>query len=409
MIAWILSGLWADRVRTGLVALGVLWGTLGLASLLAFGGEMLRATGGTARNFGVDLVRVAGAATTRPSRGFPAGRSIRLAVGDEELLASLPSVRGAVLEHNDWGRTFRAGEARHTGTLVGTQPGFADLRSRRVRPGGRFLSARDEREERRVCYLGAFAARALFSSADPVGREVDILGTPFRVVGVGPDEVQMSNYNGDERNKVYVPASTYRALTGRRSPSFFVVGLVGPDAADGAKAEILGALGARYGFDPADAAALEIQDYTEIQRMIGAILGGNRALTALVGLFGFLVAALGVANATWVRVEETRREIGLAVALGARRRHVMAPPLVEASLVALVGGAIGLGLAAASFALAGLLDVPLEVRAYLGDPRVSLALGGGIVGLLAVAGALSGWIPARRAARVDPMVVLREE
>jgi ABC-type antimicrobial peptide transport system permease subunit len=146
-----------------------------------------------------------------------------------------------------------------------------------------------------------------------------------------------------------------------------------------------------------------------MQSMIGTILGGNRMLTAVVGVLGFLVAALGVANATWVRVEEKRREIGLAVALGARRVHVMAPPLAEACVVAFGGGAIGLAIAAGVFGAAAGLDVPLEVRAYLGTPLVSLGLGAGIVGMLAVCGAISGWVPARRAARVDPMVVLREE
>jgi putative ABC transport system permease protein len=409
VLRWVLSELWSDRVRTGLVALGVLWGTLGLASLLAFGGEMLRATDETASRFGRDLLRVSGAATTRPWRGLAAGRPVRLEVGDEGALAALPDVRGAVLEHSWWGRTLRAGERRHTGTLVGTQPGFAELRSRRVLPGGRFLSARDVAEERRVCYLGSRAARALFDGADPVGREVEILGTPFLVVGVSPDEVQISNYNGDEREKVYVPDTTFRALTGLRNPSYVVVGLVDDSRVARVERDVYRTLGARRGFDPADEAALEIHDYVEMQSMIGTILGGNRMLTAVVGVLGFLVAALGVANATWVRVEEKRREIGLAVALGARRVHVMAPPLAEACVVAFGGGAIGLAIAAGVFGAAAGLDVPLEVRAYLGTPLVSLGLGAGIVGMLAVCGAISGWVPARRAARVDPMVVLREE
>lgn len=409
MLRWILSELWADRLRTGFVALGVLWGTLGLASLLAYGGEMARATHATSMYFGRDLLRVSGAATTRPFRGFAAGRPVRLEVGDEELIAALPGVRGAVLEYSSWGQTFRRGEARHTGTLVGTQPGFGDLRSKYAVPGGRFVSRRDVREERRVCFLGVRAAAALFGSADPVGLEIEILGTPFLVVGVGPNRVQISNYNGDDRDKVYIPDSTYRAATGARNPSFIIVGLEDADGVARVQASILGALGARRGFDPDDVAALDIQNYIKTQRMIGSILGGVRWLTAIVGVLGFLVAALGVANATWVRVEEKQREIGLAMALGATRAHVMAPPLAEASLVALGGGTLGLLIAAAVFGVLATLDVPLEAKAYLGTPLVSLSLGAAIVVLLAVIGAVSGWVPARRAARVDPMVVLREE
>ena len=138
-------------------------------------------------------------------------------------------------------------------------------------------------------------------------------------------------------------------------------------------------------------------------------LYGNRALTAVVSILGFLVAALGVANATWARVEEKRREIGLAMALGARRFHVMLPPLLEASITTLVGGLIGLVMAASIFALDAAVDAPLEVRAYLGTPRVSLGLGVTVVLALSLIGALCGLLPARQAASVDPIQVLRDE
>ncbi|MEM9801175.1 MAG: ABC transporter permease, partial [Planctomycetota bacterium] len=222
MLRTIFADLWDDRVRTALVALGVLWGTLGLASLLAFGGEMIRATRGTMHSFGEDILRVSGAATTRPWRGLSGGRSVSLEVDDAEALASLPEVRDAVVEFSVWGQRVRAGDARHTGTLVGTGPAFEALRSRRAMPGGRFLSRRDVEEQRNVAYVGANAARTLFGDADAVGRTVEILDAPFVVVGVSPDLVQISSYNGDDRDKVYVPSTTLAALTGRRSPSFLI-------------------------------------------------------------------------------------------------------------------------------------------------------------------------------------------
>ncbi len=409
MLGWVLSELWADRLRTGLVALGVLWGTLGLAALLSFSGEMLRATRGTSMNFGEDLLRVSSASTTRPFRGSPGGRRVRLQVGDELAIAQLPGVRGAVIEHTSSGQNFLAGEARHTGTLVGTQPEFAQLRSREVLSGGRFLNLRDTDEARRVCYLGHRAARSLFERGPALGGTVEVRGLPFTVVGVGPERIQTSNYNGNEPDKVYIPDTTFRALTGVRYPTFVIIGLERAGEAAVVEGRIRAHLAMARGFDPADLAALDVHNYVEMQDTIETILGGNRMLTAAVGILGFLVAALGVANATWARVEEQRREIGLSMALGARRAQVMLPPLMEASLVAFGGGAIGLALAAGVFAVGARLDIPLEARAYLGTPLVSLGLGAAIVVLLVIAGAIAGWVPARRAAKLDPVVVLREE
>ena len=408
MIRWVLGELWSNRLRMGLVALGVLWGTLSLASLLAFGGEMANAISQTSQNFGTDVLRVAGGSTTRPWQGRGPGQRVRLDANDAAAVRHVPGVRDAVMEHSYGQTAFRAGTARHTGGLSGVEPSFGVLRSRHVAEGGRFLSPLDARDRRRVCYLGFGAATELFGDRDAVGQEIEALGTRFLVVGVGPDFIQMSNYNGRDSDKVYVPDSTLRGLTGVRY-GMLVVGLEGASEAASVQRAIYESLGATHGFDPDDRAALQVMDYVVLQERIGSIVTGNRVLTAFVGVLGFLVAALGIANATWAHVEEKRREIALAMALGARRMHVMLPPLLEASLTALVGGGLGLAIAAVVFAAAATLDAPAEVRAYLGTPMVSLPLGGLIVLLLTVAGMLSGWLPARLAASVNPVEALRDE
>lgn len=303
---------------------------------------------------------------------------------------------------------MRAGSRRHSGPLVGTEAAFADLRPRVVVPGGRFLSLRDEAERRRVAYLGAGAANALFGEENPVGQTFEALGVPFTVVGVGMKRIQISSYEGRDDDKVYIPVSALRDVSGRGYATM-VVGLRSASMDAAAEASIRSTLGERCGFDPADEAALGVWNHVESQRRIGSILAGNRALTAVVAVLGFLVAVLGVANATWARVEERRREIGLSMALGARRFDVMVPPLLEAWVTAIIGGTIGLGIAAALFGLAAGLDVPLEVRAYLGSPVVSLSLGAAITVFLSAAGAAAGWWPAHRAASIQPIEVLRDE
>ncbi|MEM8712055.1 MAG: ABC transporter permease [Planctomycetota bacterium] len=406
---WVLAELWGDRARMGLVALGVLWGTLGMATLLAFGSEMVRATTQTTANFGVDLLRVFGGTTSLPFQGLSAGRRIRLELEDVERVANCDGVRGAAWEEHRSSVITRRGDRRHSGGVVGTQAGFADLRPRvPMNSESRFLSERDELEERLVCYLGHEAARALFGDDPAVGETVEILGTPLIVVGVGAKRIQISSYNGRDDEKIYLPIATFRRVCGRGSRSI-VVGLESGDGADRGVAAVRATLGDEHGFDVKDEMAVTVFSYQELQNRIGSILGGNRALTAVVAVLGFLVSLLGVANATWARVEERRREIGLAMALGARRFDVMLPPLMEAAITSLVGGLLGLSAAGLVLSVAAGLDLPAELRAYLGAPIVSLSLGAAIVLGLTLSGVLTGWWPARRAASVQPIEVLRDE
>lgn len=122
--------LWAERGRVGLVALGVLWGTLGLGMLLAFGRAMGAATNATADSFGTGLLRIGGAATSRPFEGLPAGRPIRLRAEDADALAALPGVRGAAHEYSlGGGLPVQVGEVRRNVPLAGAGPGFGALRN----------------------------------------------------------------------------------------------------------------------------------------------------------------------------------------------------------------------------------------------------------------------------------------
>lgn len=412
MEPWVhhLRELWAERGRVGLVVLGVVWGTLSLTLLLAFGHSFVESTTETGRSFGTNLLRVSGGSTTRPFEGHPAGRRIALYPEDADAVAAaLPDLAGVAVEYQASGAPLQHGDVRLNVSLSGCSPSFRDLRRQYPDPGGRYLNQRDEAEHRQVIFLGGRTKRTLFGDADAVGRTVQLYDRPFVVVGVLQPKITGSSYNGEDRDKVAIPASTFRDLFDRRQLSMLWARMPNRESRHALRDEVVRVLAARHGFDPADENALEVHDYVEIEELFETILAGNTIFLRLVGVIGLIVALVGVANVTYVMVEERTREIGVQIALGARPRDVAAARLVEGMLVTLVGGCIGIATSAVILAALAQVGLGPEVRAYLGYPRVSVPLAAGIVLVLVVGGCVAGWIPARRAAALDPVVALREE
>jgi putative ABC transport system permease protein len=406
----ILVELWAERARVGLVSMGVLWGTLSLTLLLALGRSMVEATSSTADGFGVGLLSISGGATSLPFAGLPAGRPIRLRPADAEALGRLRGVRATCYEYS-WGGglSVRVGDVRRNVALAGVSPGFGQLRRHAARPGGRFLNQPDFDQHRRVCFLGSRIARRLFGEQEPVGRTLELAGTPLLVVGVSPPKISFSSYNGEDRDKLTLPATTFQDLVGWRWISRAWVGVV--PGADPLRvlADVRRTLGSRLRFDRKDDAALDVPDYTGIRAMIDSILNGTSVFTLVVGVLGLLVAVVGVTNVMLALVEERTAELGVMLALGARPIRLAQERLVEGVLVTAAGGLAGLLLCAGLLAGLGAIEVPPEVTGYLGHPRLDPGLGAAVLAVLVVLGALAGWVPARRAMGLDPAQVLREE
>lgn len=405
-----LRELWAERRRMIWVALGVAWGTLSLSLLVAFGNSFVTATHSTMDHFGRNLLRINGGSTTVPFRGVPAGRPISLRAEDAELLRALPGVADVEVEcSSGGGNPMRYGDIQANAPLSGAGHRFERLRGMVPQPGGRFLNRIDLEERRRVCFLGHRTKERLFGDADAIGETIEIHGTPFTVVGVRQENITISNYNGDDREKVTIPFTAFLDLRGWNGPSHIFVKVEDRERREEVLASIYALLGARAGFDSSDIDALYVQDYMDITDMIDGMLDGNRVFNGIVGLFGLLVSILGVMNVMYVMVEERRRAIGVRIAIGARTRDILGERLTEALAITLFGGLLGMLLCVGLFL--GIDAIPLEadVRAYIGYPQMSYGLASLVILILAGAGCLAGWFPAKRAASLDPVEVLREE
>ncbi|MCP5521250.1 MAG: ABC transporter permease [Verrucomicrobiales bacterium] len=400
----------ADRARSLLVVLGVVWGTLSLTVVFAFGNGLQQAIGNALEASGRDYVRVWSGTTTRAHAGLSPGRWIGLQPKDADLIGQgVPGVRGISVEFIAGNQSITRAQDHINAGIHGVEPGYGELRSIRPAPGGRFLNPQDEAERRRVVFLGDVIKQRLFGDRPAVGASVELWGRPFTVIGVMRPKVAMSNYEWKDEEKLFIPATTFSDLTGRQYVSYLIVGLDGPQLDEAVIGRLRTVLARQHGFDARDLPAVGLQNQVATDRMTRGIVTGVRTLLAIVGTLGLLVALVGVTNVLFVMVEEQRHEIGLWMALGATPRTVLFGPLLDGALVTLGGGILGIVGSLAVLHAFNALPLGREPRAYLGSPEVSPGIALGVTAVLCVAAVGAAWFPARQAALADPVESLREE
>ena len=393
-----------QRMRTALTILGITWGTTAVVTLLAFGTGFERQMTVNARGMGDGIVLVRGNRTTLPFQGFPERRPIRLMEQDAELLArEVPEIELITPEYGTWGRYIRRGDKRTNVYLTGVRADYGDLRNVFPQAGGRFLNDRDVSDQRRVVVLGNEVKALLFGDEEAVGGEVFIGRTPFTVVGVMAEKTQNSSYNARDQDRVFVPATTYRALVGDRYVGWLLFRPVDPELSAAATTGVREVLGRKYSFDAADRDAVSIWDTNEMMKMFKYIFIGFNLFLGIVGSFTLVVGGVGVANIMFVVVQERTREIGIRRSVGARRRDVLFQVLTEALLIVGTGALIGFGLSVAITRLTALL--PIEE--YVGTATISTEVTLLTAALLALVALTAGFLPARRAANLDPADALR--
>ena len=402
----------AQRTRAFLTFFAVTWGTLAVVLLLAFGEGLKRTVRDGLLGAGERIFMIYGGETSKSFAGLGEGRHINLVEEDLDLLErAIPDVDRGSVSYGRWGTQFQLGKTRTNAYLEGVGPDHQAMRHMDPAAGGRFINAADVAQKRRVLFLGNELADRIFGKGvDPIGKGVVVDGLPFTVVGVLKKKFQDSSNNGPDAERAVVPYSTFRTIWGNRFVSHLIV--QPHDASRGplVKAELFRVLGRKYRFDPTDERALGIWDFIESEKENLAVGLGIQIFMGLVGVFTLLIAGVGVANIMYVVVKERTQEIGIKLALGARRRHIMAQFLFEAMTIAVSGGLVGL--VTAALIVFGVDAIPTDgnpAMQYILNPKLSWPIALICVGILIGVGLLAGVLPARRAAAVDPVESLRYE
>jgi putative ABC transport system permease protein len=394
----------AQKMRTVLTIFGITWGTISIVLLLGFGVGLARQMTKNMHGMGEGIMILWPARTSISYQGLNKGRALRFLEEDASLLSrEIPEVEAVSAEYSKWNMPLKRDQNIFSTLVRGVYPIYSEMRNIIPDSGGRFLNPIDLENRKRVVFIGDQLKEELFKDSPAVGKYITINGIPFLVVGVLIKKKQDSSYGGRDNTSAVIPATTFSSIFGTKYINNIVV--KGRDPRQGAalRKSILQVFAKKYKFHPEDKEAVSVWDVAESEKMILAITIGFNLFLGIVGAFTLMVGGIGVSNIMNVVVEERTREIGLKMALGAKKRFVLSQFLFETLLITLIGGAIGLAASAAIVAFFPKTSIEQEI----GRPTFSLEVALVTVALLGLVGFLAGFAPARRAANLNPVEALR--
>jgi putative ABC transport system permease protein len=393
----------AEKLRTFLTIFGIVWGTVAISLMLAFGTglhkQLIKSTAG----LGDRIVIAWPGLTSIPYEGLGKGRKIRIT--DEDLNVVRGNIEGlkAISAEYSTNMKIEYGTKTLSVDTSGVAPDFGSMRNLIPQSGGRFINAIDANEQRRTAFLGDKLAKDIFGTTPPVGKTITVNQSPFLIVGVLMEKDQDSSYSGRDNEKMFIPSTTYRALSGDKYIGNFVFQAATSGDTKAVIKRLSAALGKRLRFDAKDKEALAMWDTTEQFVFFDTFMLAFNAFLGIIGVLTLVVGGIGVSNIMNVVVEERTREIGIKMALGAKQRYILSQFLIETMLVTLLGGIIGFAI---SLTICAVFP-KLGLSEYVGDPVVSPLVAVLTSLALGVVGFVAGYFPARDAARLDPVVAMK--
>ncbi len=407
-----------NKMRTFLTGFSVAWGIFMLMILLGSGNGLSNGVANNFMNDAINAMWIWTGKTTIPYEGMKTGRSIQFHNEDQEIIKRVSGI-GAVSGRYFMGNT-RYSYQKESGeyTTITCQPELIEVENLVIKEG-RFINHIDVMQNRKVVVIGADMKTALFKDSTAIGEYVNVNNVPFKVVGVCTEPGSTRNRNG------YMPLSTAQMIFNGSNRIHNLALTVNAETLGESQAieeQIRNVLGKQYKFDPKDEGAIglynKLENYIQTMRIFQAI----KIFIWIIGIGTLIAGVVGVSNIMLIVVKERTKEIGIRKAIGASPSSVIGLILLEAIMITTIAGYIGLVMGT------GLMEMINYVMVQSAEAAAAAAVNGGQQGesvflnptvdfniavsatlLLIVAGAIAGYIPAKRAASIKPIVALRDE
>jgi putative ABC transport system permease protein len=396
----------AHKLRSFLTLLGVI---IGVASVIFVGsaieGLSVYADQSTAKAFGSKTFMIGQVVTAHSMKEYLAKmkRNKRLTMSDSNYLVDVDSDTSLFSPYRRKSVDVkRGGLISELTAVIGVSPEMAEIRDLEV-VDGRFFNQQENQGRMNVGVIGDETRAKLFpDGGSPVGKTVQISGIDFTIVGL--QEKLGSAFGQSQDNSIYIPVTAFNRLFGPPNDGMDLFGSARPESGVTMQASLdqaRVALRTRYHQLPGEPDKFDTLTPDAIRGFIDSILSLVTAIVIPVTAISLVVGGIVIMNIMLVSVTERTREIGIRKALGARRFDIMLQVMIEALLMASLGGAIGVGVGAL---VTGLVGALFKLKLHITLPYVLIS-----VGVSSMVGVASGWYPASRAAKLDPINALRSE
>lgn len=396
-----LRSLAKNKMRTFLTMLGIIIGVGSVIAMLAIGQGSRQSIQSQISSLGTNVLMIFPQASSTGGVRMEAGSSQRMTIDDLNAIKDrCPSVAYITPQVRTSGQIVN-GNSNWRTSVYGVYPDYFNIRDLKLTSGSVF-TMNDDRSAAKVCIVGQTVVTNLFGEgADPIGSFIRINKIPFEIVGITVKKGQNA-FGQDQDDMVIAPFSTVQkrmmAVTYIQS---MLASAVSEPKIPIASQEITEVLKAKHNLGPSEDPDFTIRTQTDIANMATATSKILTILLATIASISLVVGGIGIMNIMLVSVTERTREIGIRMSVGARGRDVLLQFLIEALLISLIGGFIGISLGViASQLIASILKWPVTISAE--SILMSFFFSSAI-------GIFFGWYPARKAARLNPIEALRYE
>jgi len=395
-----LGAIRANKLRSLLTMLGIVIGVAAVITMVALGSGAQKAVQDQIERLGTNLLTIYPGQSFM--RGVASGERVSLTVDDANALEHTSAVIANVVPEIGGNQQVKLGNQNINVNVNGTTPNFLEVQNYEL-VAGRMFTKGDDEAHRRVAVLGGGVPEMLGSNGPAmIGQTIQIRGIPFEIIGLLAEKGMSSGFGGNPDEQILIPLLTARyRVIGRDRLRSLTVEVSHPDSVNIAMLEIERALRSAHGIRPGGDNDFQIRNRSEFLSTFEETTRTFTFLLAGIAAVSLLVGGIGIMNIMLVSVTERTREIGVRKALGATRRSILLQFMVEALVLCLMGGLMGI-LVGSGGALA--LSRLANWNTLISPGAMVLA-----IGFSAGVGLFFGIWPAQRAARLDPIQALRYE
>jgi len=398
-----------NKLRSGLTMFGVFWGIFMLVIMLGMGQGLNNGVMGGFQGWATNSFFIWTQSTSLPYAGFKRGRQFDFDNGD---IAAIRAVQGVdkVAPRLQLGGYRGANNVSYKDknggfSVNGDMPDVLLFKASTISQG-RFLNAKDIRDERKVCVIGPQVVKTLFGAEDPLGKYIRIQGVFFQVVGLHVPQANAMDDEG-EGSTIFIPFSTFqKAFNSMNTVHWFSVSAKPGTQASVVQDRVKRMLSKRHKVDPADPLAFGGFNMEEMYQQMNMLFLAISALSWFVGILTLLAGIIGISNIMLVIIKERTKEIGIRRSIGARPGNITGQIMLEAMTLTFIAGYFGL---VAGIGVLQLINGMQIESGFFKNPEVGLSTAVVALGILIASGLIAGWIPARRALAIKPVDALRAE